>query len=309
MDTYIISILASLNFPDSNYYKFSDRPAPYVISKRYGYSPASVYKAWQILEKTGSLGKLILLPTRRERFYYIITGVPPANVKILESNLGNLYFLEYLYRIKVYRARFWGKNMSCSDGVFVSILADSPKKGYSSTVILCNLMGASQSNILDINVIHKCDIGTNEQGKLLNYIAYSDISTINFSEASQAMNISQRSVRRRLNLLLQQQKLELLPVLDQTKIPGINTAMALIMKSPVTSNNIKEISTAIPATQIWNREIQNFYRVFFVYSTLEHLDTVAEELQANNMDYFIFIRFKIIFNIWIREGLDDKNGS
>jgi DNA-binding Lrp family transcriptional regulator len=309
MDKYMISILTSLNFPDSNYYKFSDRPTAYVISKRYGYSPASVYKAWQILEKTGSLGKLILIPTWRERFYYIITGVAPANVNILESNLGNLYFLEYLYRIKIYRARLRGKNMSCSDGVFVSILADSPKNGYSSTVILCNLMGASQSNILDINEIHKCDSGTKEKGKLLNYIAYSDISTINFSEASQAMNISQRSVRRRLNLLLQQKKLELLPVLDQTKIPGINTAMALIIKSPVTSNKIKEIFIAMSASQIWIREIQNFYRVFFVYSTLEHLDTIAEELQENNMDYFIFIRFKTIFNTWIREGLDNKNGS
>jgi hypothetical protein len=303
MDKYIISILSSLNFPDFDYYKFSERPTPYVISRRYGYSPASVYKTWKILEKVGALNKLIFIPAYKERFFYIITGVSQTKLHILECNLDNLYFLEFFYTVKIYRGKFREDNMSCSDGVFLSILADSSKKAYSSSVILCNIMGIDYHNILDININQQGDLRVTDGGKLLKYMAYSNFSNINFFQVSQVLHISERSVRRRLNLLLQQRKLELLPILDQRKIPGINTAMAIIIKSSLTSSKINQIPVTQPPVKIWIKENRNFYSIFFIYSTLEQLDTISEEMYKSGIDYFIFIRFNTTFNTVIKESL------
>ncbi|WMT50436.1 MAG: hypothetical protein RE471_05495 [Ferroplasma sp.] len=306
MDKYVLSILSSLDFPSRIYYKFSDRPTAYVISKRYGYPPVSIYKTWKNLETTGTLNGLILLPAFNRKFYYIITGISLSNIHIMEYNLGHLYFLEYFCPIKIYRGMHRGDKISCSDAIFVSILADSQTRGYSSSIILCSMMGVDFNNIMDINDIAGDELYIREQTKLLSYLSYSDISTLNFAMISEKMNISERSARRQLDVLLQQGKLELLPVIDQTRIPGINTATAVIMKSSVKGNKINEISIAKAPLKIWVKERHSFYSIFFMYSTLEHLDAISEELDKDEIDYFIFVRFRTIFNTGIRENLYSK---
>ena len=306
MDKYVHSVLSSLDFPCHDYYKFSDRPTPYVISKRYGYPPVSIYKTWKTLKTNGTLNGLILLPALNRKFYYIITGVSLSNIHTMDNNLDHLYFLEYFYLIKIYKAMHKGVKISCSDAIFVSILAESPTRGYSSSIILCSIMGIDYQNIIDINGTLGDTLYTRDQTKLLSYLSYSDISTLSFARISEAMNISERSARRQVDALLQQGKLDLLPVMDQTKIPEINTAAAVIMKSSIKNNKIDEISIAHSPLKIWVKERPSFYCIFFIYSTLEHLDVISEELYKNDIDYFLFVRFRTVFNAMIRENFFDK---
>ena len=289
-------IFLALNFPNEKDYTFSNRPSPYNISKNTGISPSQTYQAWNDLISKNIIQNLILIATDARRYFYILLDVDTQNLNLLESKLNQLYFVETYYYVHIYKYHINNRTFSAADAIIFEILSDSLRHAHDNIEIVKDVIKAYNSSIIDINNSEKQGQSAVKYDSIFNYILHCDIRNISIGSIAKALNISLRTVRRKIDFYLSHHLIEILPFISQSDIHCFNSAVLTLPKMLKGDNLKNKVMEIFNDYYLLYRETEYFINILFYYDSPGQLDGVIELLKDNFKNFFIFSRFIMGFN-------------
>lgn len=303
MDRVTREIFRSWNWPSDGSRTYANRPTPYNISKLKQLSPASVYRKWKALFEEEFVRNVYLVPSERlgARRTVLIMDVDENSVEAAVGRLEDAYFGEMIHTGHLYRSHgTFSKFMDGKDTVTLDLLADSESLALKQANLLFGHGGVKlKAFMLPGENTHKA-ILTGKQEEIMNAIAYKSLYDLDLSHIATQLNISRKTVNRRIDSILAQNMLTAHPILNQSRVRGLNLYMI-----------VAEIPAGMKTQEVHERLIKlnlfgERYLVFrpgvkitgiLLYSESPgEIDEISDEITGLIPDNAILTRFTTYFN-------------
>ena len=310
-----MEIFRSWNWPSDSSFSYSKRPTPYNISKSKYISPGVIYKAWNIIFGQRYVRKVVFLPVDDivHRKSLLFTNVTHKLMEKIASQFSNLYFVELLHYGHIYAS--YGSLSNIRNGGEIILVTCAPS---SDDLII------KQAGIIQEFLSHRTRFMALGQGalssnhlsemdmKLLKILAYRDIYNCNLDELTPKLKISARTLRKRIDSVLEKKVLSLYPILDQTAFVGFNVAIIAILLDPaydttVMMDSVLRLKTVSDLYLLYMLR-NGMVTVLVYYESLRDLDNCIQEVKEHYDNFAVFTKFETLLNEHIVIDSDNNNG-
>lgn len=303
MDKVTREIFRAWNWPTAENKSFSTRPTPYNISKLNYLNPASVYKHWNHLFNDKFIRNIYLVPTEYigYRQTVLIMDVKDDLIDSVLAKLDDAYFVEMIHTGHLYKAH--GTYKRFLDGepiVSLDLLADSPDLAIKQSNILFTKNGQKPKTLIlhEERVDHAAI--SEKQKEIMNMISYKGLYDLDLNDLGHKLNVSKKTIQRRIDSLLAQNFLSAYPITNQNKISDFNLFM-IFAEIPQTQNFSQIKNKLINLKQFGSRYLVfrsgvRFFGALLYSETPGEIDSISEELKAVIPNHAVLTRYVTYLN-------------
>lgn len=295
-------IFKSLNWPSEGLDTLSRRPTPYNISRNRNLHPTSVYREWRALFDSGVLKKVIFLPADLvvQRHFLIFSDVTKKDFNRITSNIGRMYFLETVGFGEVYGAAGNLRNMEDSHwAITIQLLDSSNVLAPRQAELISSFLGGGY-RMVDFPQDRNLSNLSDKLERVVREVSYEDIYGIRTRELSTRLDIPERTVRRRIDLLLQRRMIHAFPLIDLAAIRGFSTAVVLghlKTNAPIPSMTALVRHSKVLSERSLNYEVYcGVARILLYFESAEELERAVDELSRIFQNFALLTRYVRVFN-------------